>query len=112
MNVEAMTNNLGLWIICSVMVIVILVQSILYFRLGRAEAKKLQIPKEKVTHGIRAAVITAIGPTISSAIVLLSLVVMIGGPMAWMRLNDVARHEQRWRLYLWCRRSCRKILLM
>ena len=54
MNVEAMTNNLGLWIICSVMVIVILVQSILYFRLGRAEAKKLQIPKEKVTHGIRA----------------------------------------------------------
>ena len=39
MNVEAMTNNLGLWIICSVMVIVILVQSILYFRLGRAEAK-------------------------------------------------------------------------
>lgn len=89
MNVEAMTNNLGLWIICSVMVIVILVQSILYFRLGRAEAKKLQIPKEKVTHGIRAAVITAIGPTISSAIVLLSLVVMIGGPMAWMRLNDV-----------------------
>lgn len=47
MNVEAMTNNLGLWIICSVMVIVILVQSILYFRLGRAEAKKAANPERE-----------------------------------------------------------------
>lgn len=89
MNIQEITNSPGLWLVCSVMVIVILTQSILYFRLGRTEAKRLEIPKEKVNQGIRAAIITAIGPTLSSAIVLLSLVVMIGGPMAWMRLNDV-----------------------
>lgn len=89
MNIQAIINSPWLWLICSIMVIVILTQSILYFRLGHKEAKQLNIPKEKVNHGVRAAVITAIGPTLSSAIVLLSLVVMIGGPMAWMRLNDV-----------------------
>ena len=89
MDTQAILNSPGLWAICSIMVIVILTQSILYFRLGHSEAKRLEIPPEKVKQGIRAAVITALGPTISSAIVLLSLVVMIGGPMAWMRLNDV-----------------------
>lgn len=89
MNIQKITNSGGLWIVCSAMVIVILVQSVLYFRLGRREAKKLEIPQKQVNQGVRAAVITAIGPTLSSAIVLLSLVVMIGGPMAWMRLNDV-----------------------
>ncbi|MBS6952258.1 MAG: DUF5058 family protein [Enterocloster asparagiformis] len=89
MDIQKIMNNPGLWVVCSVMVIVIVVQGILFFRTGSAEAKRLGIPKEKVTKAIRAAVITALGPTLSSAIVLLSLVVVIGGPMAWMRLNDV-----------------------
>lgn len=82
-------NSLGMWIVCSFMVIVIVLQSVLYFRLGKKTATELDIPKDTVNRSIRAAAITAIGPTFSAAIVLLSLVVTLGTPMAWMRLNDI-----------------------
>lgn len=86
---DELVNGLGLWIAGSFMVLVILVQSILYFRLGKNEADRLDIPHDDIVGAIRAAVITSIGPTLSSVIVLLSLVVVIGTPMAWMRLNDI-----------------------
>ncbi len=83
------SESFGMWLASSVMVIVVVVQSILYFRLGRSEAKKLNIPDDKVKAGIRAAGMTAIGPALAAVIVLLSLVVMVGAPTAWMRLNDI-----------------------
>ena len=67
MNVEAMTNNLGLWIICSVMVIVILVQKhpVLPPGTRRSKKKAANPEREGDPRHFRAAVITAIGPTIS-----------------------------------------------
>lgn len=86
---SSLANSFSMWIACSFMVIVIVFQSVLYFRLGRKEASRLGIPQQTVNASIRAAAITAVGPTLSAAIVLLSLVVTVGTPMAWMRLNDI-----------------------
>ena len=82
-------NNFDMWIACSIMVIAVLGQSVVFFRAGLKRAKELGIPKEKLVHGCRSAAITAIGPTLSSCIALLALVALIGGPSAWMRLNDI-----------------------
>lgn len=86
---STLMNSLGLWITGGLMVFVIVVQSVFYFSLGKKEAKKLGVPEKTVKASIRAASLTAIGPTLSSVIVLLSLVVTVGAPMAWMRLNDI-----------------------
>ena len=82
-------NSVGMWIACSFMLIVILTQSVLYFKLGRRRAKELGISAETQKQSIRAAAITAIGPSLSMVIVLLSLVIVVGSPLAWMRLNDI-----------------------
>lgn len=86
---STLMNSPGMWIVCSFMVIVIVLQSILYFRHGKKTAEALGIPKDTVNRSVRAASITAMGPTLSAVIVLLSLVVTLGTPMAWMRLNDI-----------------------
>lgn len=38
---------------------------------------------------MRSAVITSIGPSISPAIILMSLIAVVGAPTTWMRLNDI-----------------------
>lgn len=86
---DTMKNGFGMLAACSIMVIVILVQSILFFRLGRKRAKELGIPNHVIKDSAVAAAVTAVGPTLSMAIVILSLVAVVGGPMAWMRLNDI-----------------------
>lgn len=86
---SSLMNSPGLWISCSFMILVIIIQSILYFRLGKKTAIELGISKETIKRSVRAASITALGPTLSAVIVLLSLVVTLGTPMAWMRLNDI-----------------------
>lgn len=82
-------NSFDMWIACSIMVIAVVVQSLVFFRAGLKRARELNIPREKLIHGCRSAAITAIGPTLSSCIVLLALVAVIGAPSAWMRLNDI-----------------------
>lgn len=86
---NSLMNGFGMWIACSFMVVVIVVQSIMYFNLGKKEAIRLGIPQQTINASIRSAAITSVGPTLSSAIVLLSLVITVGTPMAWMRLNDI-----------------------
>ena len=86
---ENAVNSFDMWIACSFMVIAVVVQAAVFFMTGLKRAKELNIPKEKLVQGCRSAAITAIGPTLSSCIVLLALVAVIGAPSAWMRLNDI-----------------------
>lgn len=86
---ENAVNSFDMWIACSIMVIAVVAQSAVFFRAGLKRARELNIPREKLIHGCRSAAITAIGPTLSSCIVLLTLVAVIGAPSAWMRLNDI-----------------------
>ena len=86
---DNVVNNFDMWIACSIMVIAVVGQSVVFFRAGLKRARELGIPKEKLVQGCRSAAITAVGPTFSSCIALLALVAVIGGPSAWMRLNDI-----------------------
>lgn len=89
MSVNELMNSGGMWIACSIMIIVVLVQSTLFLKNGLKVAPSLGLTKKQTTAGMRAAMITAIGPSLSPIIVLLSLVAVLGGPNAWMRMNDV-----------------------
>lgn len=89
MDIKEIMNSPGLWITSSLMIIVILVQSICYLRLARKEAKKLMISQEDMKNGVTSAAITAIGPSLALVIVLISIITIVGTPTTWMRLNDI-----------------------
>ncbi|EGO63347.1 DUF5058 family protein [Acetonema longum] len=89
MDLNTIINSPGMWLASSVMVIVILVQSIVFLREAFQAADRLNMPRKQCYAGMRSAMITALGPAFAPVIVLLALIAVVGAPTAWMRLNDI-----------------------
>ena len=86
---HAFMNSPGLWIACSIMVFVAVVQSFIYVRRAIKFAKELGYSKEVISRCIRSSAITAIGPACSIGVGVVALMGVIGGPLAWQRLSVV-----------------------
>jgi len=89
MDLNSVVNSPGLWIASSIMVIVVLVQSIIYLRAALKQAEVLDISKKRCMAGMRSAMITALGPSLSPVIIALALIAILGAPTTWMRMNDI-----------------------
>ena len=89
MDISSIQNSLGMWIASGVMIVVIVIQATLFMRLSNKEASKLGISKDKQKEAKRSAVVAAAGPTLALSIMLVTLMASLGGPTAWMRMNDV-----------------------
>ncbi|MBH7983869.1 DUF5058 family protein [Clostridioides difficile] len=89
MKFQEMINSSGLWIVSSFLVIISVVQAIVFMKSALKEASNLGIERKGIKAAIRSASVTAIGPSLSPVITLLSLVAVIGAPTTWMRLCDV-----------------------
>ncbi len=82
-------NSPGLWIASAFTVIASVGMALIFFKLGTAEAKRIGMPKERVSACIRSAAISSAGPSISPVIILVSMIAVVGAPTTWMRLCDV-----------------------
>ena len=89
MNLQTVMNSPGMWLASSVMVIVVVIQSALFLREGFRAADKLGMERSSCVKGMRAAMITAIGPSLGPVVILLALLAVLGGPTTWMRMNDI-----------------------
>lgn len=89
MDFQTMINSPGMWIASSFLVIISVSQAVVFLRAALKEATSLGIDEKKRKAAIRSACITAIGPSLSPVITLLSLVAVVGAPTTWMRLCDV-----------------------
>jgi hypothetical protein len=89
MELKAIINSPGMWIVSSVMVLVVIGQSIVFLWAAFAEAKRIGMPRARCLTGLRAAIITALGPSLAPIIILVSLIAILGAPTTWMRLNDI-----------------------
>ena len=89
MDISAIKNGFGMWAASGVMVLVILIQATLFMRLSKKEAATLEISKEKQKEAMRSAAVTALGPALALSVMLITLMASLGGPTAWMRMNDV-----------------------
>ncbi|MEL0679759.1 DUF5058 family protein [Clostridioides difficile] len=89
MKFQEMINSPGLWIVSSFLVIISVVQAIVFMKAALKVASNLGIERKGIKAAIRSASVTAIGPSLSPVITLLSLVAVIGAPTTWMRLCDV-----------------------
>lgn len=86
---SSVINSPGMWIASSVMIIVIVFQSVLFMRSALKEADRISFPKATCVRSIRAAAISALGPSLAPIIILIALITLLGAPTAWMRLNDI-----------------------
>lgn len=82
-------NSYGMWIACSFMMLVLIIQSVLFVKASLKESKNLGMDQQKIKEGIRSAMVTSIGPTVAQIVILMSLIAVVGAPNAWMRINDV-----------------------
>ena len=95
MDLKTVMNSPGMWLACSLMVLVVMGQSIVFLRAAFKAAPELGISREVCYTAMRSAAYTAIGPALGPVIILIVLMDTLGAPTAWMRLLDIgAAHTE------------------
>jgi hypothetical protein len=79
-------NEFGVWIACSLMVVLTLIQALLYYKQLFVAAKTVNVSESQLKQAFKTGAVTAIGPVIAIFIIMVGLMSVIGAPMAWMRL--------------------------
>lgn len=88
-DVNAVANSIGAWMTASFIVVLVILQAILYVKHAYKTAEKINMKKEVCNKALKVGMITSIGPVIAIFIVMVGLMAVIGGPMAWMRLSII-----------------------
>ena len=88
-------NDGGLWVIAISIVSVVLVQAVFYIRHSFRVAEKIGFEREKCILGLRAGVISAIGPSVAVFIIMVGMMSVVGTPITWLRLSIIgAAHTE------------------
>lgn len=86
---QKIINGADMWAVVAVMIIIVILQSVFFLREAVKESRKIGIPDIKRKSAIRAASVTAIGPSLSPVIMMLAMSAMLGTPYTWFVLNNV-----------------------
>lgn len=82
--------NSKIFFLCgAIMIIFIVLQSVLFFRLAYIEGLKLGLTKAKMLKAFRTGAISTIVPTIAVIVALITMVPVLGVPIPWMRLSVI-----------------------
>ena len=82
-------NSLPMWLACGVAVVLVIVQALIFIKKAMDAAPEVGLTKEQVNKAVKSSALTSIGPSIVVLSGMLSLLVSVGGPMAWMRLSFI-----------------------
>jgi hypothetical protein len=78
-----------MWIACAPGILIVFYQSWLFFRKSKADALKIGLTKQQVNAAIRSAVVTSVGPCFVMLTAMLSLMLYVGAPLAWLRVDFI-----------------------
>lgn len=87
MSVMEIANSLPMWIACGLAVFLVAAQAVIYAQNSYRAGLKIGITEKQMKNAIKSSAITSIGPSVVILSGMLSLLVTVGGPMAWMRLS-------------------------
>lgn len=82
-------NEPGLWVACSLIVLVVIFQALLFMKKAWTSGEEIGVTKAQMKSAIRSSAITTIGPAFAIVITLVSLMAVLGAPFAWMRLSVI-----------------------
>lgn len=82
-------NSGWLWLSAAPIAIAVVVQAIIYTKKAIVSAPFADLSKEEARKAFKVGAISAIGPAMGVFVVMLGLMSVIGGPLAWMRLSII-----------------------
>ena len=91
LNALEIANSPAIWVLASIAVIAVLVETLLFLRLAKKSAglKEIGLTKKQCNRALRAGIVSAIGPAFGVFIVMIGLISVLGGPIAWLRLSVI-----------------------
>lgn len=87
MDAMKIANSLPMWIACGAAVALVIAQAVIFAKQAYGAGKKIGLTDQQMKGAIKSSAITSIGPSIVILSGMLSLLITVGGPMAWMRLS-------------------------
>ncbi len=85
----SIANSNLLFFICLIPIVIVIIQSIMFLRLSRKEAKNLNIPDETIKKVIANSAIFSIVPSLPILITLAILMPVLGKFIPWLRLSVI-----------------------
>lgn len=82
-------NSLPMWIAAGLAVGLVLFQAITFAKKSYSTGKEIGLTEGQMKSAMKSSFITSLGPSFIILTGLLSLLVTVGGPMAWMRLSFI-----------------------
>jgi len=89
MDAMAIANSLPMWIACGCAVLLVVAQAVIFTRKAFKAGPKVGLTDEQMKKAVKSSALTSIGPSIVILSGMLSLLISVGGPMAWMRLSFI-----------------------
>ena len=85
MDAMKIANSIPMWIACGIAVALVIVQAVVFAKNAYGAGKKIGLTEKQMKKAMKSSAITSIGPSIVILSGMLSLLITVGGPMAWMR---------------------------
>lgn len=86
---NSMANSIVMWLACAPGVLIVFFQSYLFFRRSKKDAERIGLTEKQVKAAIRSASVTSVGPCFVMLTAMLSLMLYVGAPLAWLRVDFI-----------------------
>ncbi len=86
---DAVANGLIMWLACTPGILWVCFQAVLFLRKSVKDGMKMGLTQTQIKRGIRGASIASVGPCVVILSSMLSLMVIVGGPLAWLRIDVI-----------------------
>lgn len=82
-------NSIPMWIAAGVSVSLVVAQAVLFAKKSYSTGKEIGLTEKQMKSAMKSSFITAIGPSLVILTGVLTLLVTMGAPIAWMRLSTI-----------------------
>ena len=89
MDAMQLANSLPMWLACGTAVLLVVFQAVIFTKKAMDAAPKVGLTNDQVKRAMKSSALTSLGPSVVILSGMLSLLVSVGGPMAWMRLSFI-----------------------
>ena len=88
-DIMEIANGIPMWLACGIAVALVIIQALVFAKNAYQAGTKIGLTKKQMNGAMKSSAITSIGPSIVILSGMLSLLISVGGPMAWMRLSFI-----------------------
>ncbi|MEG0091437.1 MAG: DUF5058 family protein, partial [Oscillospiraceae bacterium] len=82
-------NSPIMWIACGIPLVWVAIQALVFYKRSYSDGTKIGISKSQISHATKSAVIASVGPCFVMLTTMLSLMLYVGAPLAWLRVDFI-----------------------